>query len=165
MKNWFSQLLDQTPEGGRNAVRLALTFIVAASLATLVFAYVAIQAGVWQAYAVVAAFVGFLIIEVLVIRFAQRNQLNPAGILLVVAVCYIVLAMTTFMAGIGLALSIALAAVILEITFETLSGKVANSARILGLAFAIGMFLMDKFALWVRPSLPTVQYAIPTIAA
>ena len=165
MKNWFSQLLEQTPEGGRNAVRLALTFIVAASLATLVFAYVAIQSGAWQAYVVVAAFVGFLAIEVFVIRFAQRNQFNTAGILLVVNVCYIVLAMTAFMSGIGLGLSTALALVILEIVFETLSGPLATRVRISGIAFAIGMVFMDQFALWSRPALPAVQYAIPMIAA
>src|SRR5262245_15325132 len=115
MKNWFSQLLDQTPEGGRNAVRLALTFIVAAFLAVLIFAYVAVQNGVWQGYVVVAAFVGFFAIQAFVIRFARRNQLNAAGIILIVAVCYIVLAMISMMAGIGLGLSVALAVVIVEI--------------------------------------------------
>src|SRR5262245_18326269 len=100
MKNWFSQLLEQTPEGGRNAIRLALTFIVAASLATVVFAFVAVQSGAWQAYTVVAAFVGFLAIEALISRFAQRSQFNTAGVLLVVNVCYIVMAMTAFMFGI-----------------------------------------------------------------
>ena len=165
MKKWFSQLIDQTPKGGRNAVRLALTFIVAASLATLVFAYVAVQNGSWQGYVEVAAFLGFFAIQALVIRFARRNQLNAAGISLIVAVCYIVFAMVSMMAGIGLGLSIALALVIVEIVFETLSGPLATRARLSGIAFAIGIVFMDKIALWSRPSFPAVQYTIPAIAA
>ena len=165
MKNWFSQLFVQATEHGRNAIRLAIVFIVAAFLATLVFGYIAAQTGVWQAYIVVVAFAGFFIIEALVISFARRNQDETAGVLLVVAVCYIVLAMTSLMAGIGLGLSIALAVVIVEIVFETLSGSLATRARVSGLAFALAMFLMDKFAAWNRPLLPAVQYAIPAIAA
>ena len=165
MKNWFSQLFAQATEQGRNAIRLALTFIVAAFLAVLIFAYVAVQSGSWQAYAVVAAFLGFFALEILVIKFARRNQLNLSGILLVVAVCYVVLAMTTFMSGIGLGLSIALTLVIVEIVFETLSGSLATRVRFSGLAFAMGVFLLDQFAAWDRPSFPAVQYAIPIIAA
>jgi len=165
MRSWFSQLFAQATEQGRNAIRLALTFIVAAFLAVLIFAYVAVQSGSWQAYVVVAAFLGFFALEIFVIKFAQLNQLNKSGILLVVAVCYVVLAMTTFMSGIGLGLSIALTLVIVEIAFETLSGKLAHGARISGLAFAITIVFMDKFAWWSRPSFPAVQYAIPIIAA
>ena len=165
MKNWFSQLFAQATEQGRNAIRLAITFMVAGFLAALVFAFVAVQSGAWQAYTVVAAFLGFFAIQALVIRFARSNQLNTAGIVLVLAVCYIVLAMTTFMSGIGLGLSVALTLVIVEIVFETLSDKLAHGARISGLAFAIGIVIMDKFASWDRPLIPAVQYAIPIIAA
>src|SRR5215510_10191892 len=165
MKNWFSQLFAQATEQERNAIRLALVFIVAAFLATLVFGFVAVQSGAWQAYAVAAAFIGFFILEGFVISFARRNRVDVAGILLIVAVCYIVLTMTSFMAGIGLGLSIALAGVIVEIVYETLSGSLATGARISGLAFALGMFLLDKFVTWNRPLLPLVQYAIPAIAA
>jgi hypothetical protein len=98
-------------------------------------------------------------------KAARQGRFNTAGILLVVAVCYIVLAMISLMSGIGLGLSIALAMVIIEIVFETLSGRLAQGTRISGLAFALAMFFLDKFALWYRPSLPAVQYAIPTIAA
>src|SRR5262245_54704051 len=118
MKNWFSQFLSQTTEQGRNAARLAHIFMVAAFPALFVFVYVAVQSGTWQAYALVAAFVGFFAMQAFVIRLARRNQPNAAGILLIVAVCYIVLAMTSMMAGIGLGLSIALAVVIVEIAFE-----------------------------------------------
>ena len=121
MKNWFSQLFAQATEQGRNAIRLALVFIVAASLAVLIFGSVAVQTGAWQAYTVVAGFVGFFTVEVLVINFARRSRGDVAGILLIAAVCYIVLVMTAMMAGIGLGLSIALAVVIVEIVFETLS--------------------------------------------
>lgn len=165
MKNWFSQLFEKTPEQGRNAVRLAIVFMAAAFLAVLVFAFVAVQTGAWQAYAVIAAFVGFFIMEGLVVKFAQRNRADAAGTLLIAAVCFIVLAMSTLMAGIGLGLSIALALVILEIVFETLSGPLATRVRLSGFAFSIGIFLMDKFVPWNRPSIPLVQFAIPIIAA
>jgi putative methionine-R-sulfoxide reductase with GAF domain len=165
MNNSFSQPLAQTPPQGRNAVRLALTFMVAAFLATLVFGYVAVQNGSWQAYAVVAGFVGFFIFEAFVIRSAQRSQFNIAGYLLIAAVCYIVLVMVTFMAGIGLGLSIALAMVIIEIVFDTLSGKQATRTRLVGLTFAVSMLFLDYFAPWSRPLFPAVQVAIPTIAA
>jgi len=165
MKNWFSQFLSQTTQQGRNAARLAIIFMVAAFLAVLVFVYVAVQGGAWQAYAVVAAFVAFFALEAFVVHVARQNRVDTAGVLLIVAVCYIVLAMTTLMNGIGLGLSIALAVVIVEIAFETLSASLATRAGISGFAFATGIFLVDKFASWNRPSLPAVQYAIPTIAA
>jgi putative methionine-R-sulfoxide reductase with GAF domain/CHASE3 domain sensor protein len=165
MKNWFSQLFARATEQGRNAIRLALVFIVAASLAVLIFIYVALQTGVWQAYAASAAFTGFFMGEVLVIRFARRNRADIAGLLLVGSVCYIVLAMTAVMGGIGLGLSIALAIVIVEIVFETLTGPLANRTRILGFAFAASIFFLDRFAPWDRPLIPAVQYAIPLIAA
>lgn len=165
MKNWFSQLFAQATEQGRNAIRLALVFIVAASLAVLIFGSVAVQTGAWQAYTVVAGFVGFFTVEVLVINFARRSRGDVAGILLIAAVCYIVLVMTAMMAGIGLGLSIALAVVIVEIVFETLSGTLARRAGAVGLAFALGIFFMDTFVSWNRPLIPAVQYAIPTIAA
>lgn len=164
MKNWFSQLFAQATEQGHNAIRLALVFIVAASLAVLIFGYVALQSGVWQAYAVVAAFIGFFIGEVLVVRFARQNRADLAGVLLVGCVCYIVLAMTALMGGIGLGLSIALALVIVEIVFETLTGSLATRTRISGFAFAIGIFFLDRLASWDRPFFPAVQYAIPLIA-
>jgi putative methionine-R-sulfoxide reductase with GAF domain len=165
MNNWFSQFLAQTPEQGRNAVRLALTFMVAAFLATLVFAYVGVQYESWQAYSVVAGFVGFFIFEFFVIRAARQSQFNKAGYLLIAAVCYIVLVMVTFMAGIAWGLSIALTMVILEIVFDTFSGVQATRARLIGIAFAVSMLLLDYLAPWSRPSFSTVQYAIPLIAA
>src|SRR5690349_8598074 len=156
MNKWFSQLLAQTPPQGRNAVRLALTFMGAAFLATVVFAYVAIQNGSWQAYAVVAGFVGFFIFQAFVIRSARRGQFNTVGYLLVTAVCYIVLVMVAFMAGIGWGLGIALAMVIIEITFDTLSGVQATRSRIAGIAFAVSMLLLDYLAPWSRPLFPAV---------
>lgn len=165
MKNWFSQLFAQATEQGRNAIRLAFTFIVAAFLAVLIFAYVALQSGSWQAYAVTVAFIGFFIGEAIVIKFARQNRVELAGAFLIGSVCYIVLAMTTLMGGIGLGLSIALALVIVEIIFETLSGSLATRAGILGFTFAIGIFFLDQFASWDRPLFPAVQYAIPLIAA
>ena len=165
MKNWFSKFLEQTPEPGRNATRLALVFMIAASLAVLVFAIVAVQSGAWQAYTVVAAFVGFFVFEALVIKTSRQGYHDTSGILLVVAVCYIVLAMTALMGGIAPGLCIALTLVIVEIAFETLPSRKASGAQIAGLLFSIGVFLMDKFAPWNRPSFPAVQYAIPSIAA
>lgn len=165
MKNWFSQFWAETPQSGRNAVRLAMVFVVAASLAVLVFAFVAVQSQVWQGYAVTLGFVGFFTVEVLVAKAARQNRPDAAGLLLIAAVCYIVLVMTSLMEGIGIGLSIALAVVIVEIVFETLSGSLARRAGILGLVFALSMLVMDRFAFWYRPSLPAVQYAIPAIAA
>ena len=165
MKNWFSQLFAQTTEQGRNVIRLALTFIVAAFLAVLIFAYVAVQSGSWQAYAVSAAFIGFFVGEAVVIKFARQNRVDMAGFLLVGNVCYIVVAMTALMQGIGLGLTIALALVIVEIVFETFSGSLATRVRFSGLAFAVGVLLLDQFAAWDRPLIPAVQYAIPIIAA
>jgi putative methionine-R-sulfoxide reductase with GAF domain len=164
MNNWFSQFLAQTPEQGRNAVRLAIAFMGAAFLATLVFAYVAVQNGSWQAYAVVAGFVGFFIFQAFVIRAARRSQFNTAGFLLVAAVCYIVLVMVTFMAGIGWGLSIALAMVVIEIALDTLSGVRSTRARVAGISFAALVLLLDYLAPWSRPLFPAVQYAIPAIA-
>ena len=165
MKNWFTQLFAHATDQGRNAIRLAFIFIVAAFLAVLIFAYVAIQTGAWQAYAVTVAFIGFFIGEATVIKFARQNRVHVAGFALIGSVCYIVLAMTGLMDGIGLGLSIALALVILEIIFETLSGPLARRAQWAGVAFAIGTLLLDRFAPWSRPSFPEVQYAIPVIAA
>jgi GAF domain-containing protein len=165
MTNWFSQFLAQTPPQGRNAVRLALIFAVAASLAVLVFAFVAVQSGAWQAYAVTAGFVGFFLIEALVVKFARQDRVQFAGLLLIAGVCYIVLVMISLMEGIGLGLSIALAVVVVEIVFETLAGPLAKRAGIAGLAFACSVLLMDRFLPWYRPALPVVQYAIPMIAA
>lgn len=166
MKNWFSKLFEQTPEKGRNAIRLAVVLMVAAFIAVLVFTYVAVQTGTWQAYAVVAAFVGFFVLAGFTVKAARRdNDVNTAGILLIVNVCYIVLAMAAFMSGIGLALSIALVIVIVEIVFETLSGSSATRAGVSGLAFAVAIFFLDKFAPWSRPAIPTVQSAVPFIAA
>ena len=165
MKNWFSQFFAQVPQQGHNAARLALVFMVAASLAVFVFVAVALQAGVWQAYAVTAGFAGFFVMEALVIKAARLSKFDTAGILLVLAVCYVVLVMISFMQGIGLWLSLALAVVIVEIVFETLSGRLAQRVAIAALAFAFGMLLFDKFLPWDRPALSAVQYAIPTIAA
>src|SRR5215207_8623573 len=165
MKNWFSQLFTHATAQGRNAIRLAFIFIVAAFLAVLVFTHAAVQTGAWQAYAVSVAFVGFFIGEAIVVKLARQNRLDMAGITLVGSVCYIVLAMTALMNGIGLGLSIALALVVMEIVFETLSGSLARRVRLSGIAFAIGIFLLDQFVLWSRPSFPEVQYAIPIIAA
>ena len=165
MKNWFSKLFEHATEQGRNAIRLAFVFIVAAFLAVLIFAYVAVQTGAWQAYAVTVAFFGFFIGEAIVVKFARQNRVDLAGIILTGNVCYIVLAMTTLMDGIGLGLSIALALVIVEIVFETLSGPLATRARISGIVFAVGNFFLDQFIFWERPLIPAVQYAIPLIAA
>ena len=165
MKNWFSKFLVETTPRGNNAFRLSIIFIIAALLAVAVFGYLTIQTGAWQLYAVLAAFVGFFIVAGFSATFARENRVEAAGILLIANVCYIVLAMSAFVAGIGLALSIALALVIVEIAFETLSGASARRAQLSGITFALGIFLMDQFASWNRPSFPEVSYAIPLIAA
>ncbi len=156
---------EQAPQQGRNAVRLTGIFTVAALVATAIFAFLAIQNGAWQSYAVVVGFIGFFIAQFISARLARQNRVEQAGTLMIASVCYVVLVMTTFMYGVGQALSIALALAIIEIAFETLSGKTATRVRLSGLIFAAGMFLMDRFAPWSRPLIPAVQYSIPVIAA
>jgi signal transduction histidine kinase/HAMP domain-containing protein len=150
---------------GRNVSRLAITFTIAALFATAIFAFLAIQTGSWHAYVVTAAFFGFFIIQARVAHLARKDRIQTAGFLLIGAVCYIVIAMTSMMAGIGLALSIALALVIIEISSDTLSGPLAWRASLFGIAFSTSAYLFDQFAFWNRLSSPVVQYAIPIIAA
>jgi signal transduction histidine kinase/HAMP domain-containing protein len=156
---------ERSSQQGRNAFRLAVTFTIAALLATAVFAFLAVQTGSWHAYVVTAAFFGFFIIQAAVANLARKNRVQTAGFLLIGAVCYIVIAMTSMMEGIGLALSIALSLVIIEISSDTLPGKLAWRANLFGIAFSTGAYLFDQFAFWTRLSSPVVQYAIPVIAA
>ena len=82
MKNWFSQLAQAT-EQRPNAIRLTLVFIAAAFLATVVFAYLALQNGTWQPYVVATAFTVFFATVGFSIASAQQNRVELAGILLI----------------------------------------------------------------------------------
>jgi signal transduction histidine kinase len=148
----------------RNAIRLTSIFTIAALVAVAIFAFIAVKNGAWQSYAVVAGFVGFFAGEFLAAMYARQNRVELAGKWMIANVCYIVLIMTSLMSGIGFGLSVALAVVIIEIAFETLPRQTATRARFAGLAFSIGILLLDRFAAWNRPLFPEVQYSIPVIA-
>src|SRR5687767_7625678 len=120
---------EQAPQQAANAVRLTGIFTVAALVATAIFAFLAIQNGAWQSYAVVVGFIGFFIGQFISAWLARQNRVEQAGTLMIASVCYVVLVMTTFMYGVGQALSVALALAIIEIAFETLSGKTATRVR------------------------------------
>src|SRR4026209_2121373 len=109
MKNWYSKLLEETTEQGHNAFRVALITIGAVFFSLPLYAYLALQAGAWQIYTILASVVVFLVLLVYCAGLIRKNRENLAMTLIVGGICVIIPEITALVSGLGILLSLTLA--------------------------------------------------------
>jgi putative methionine-R-sulfoxide reductase with GAF domain len=165
MKNWFSKLLAETSEEGRNTFRIALIMIGAVFVSIPLYLYLVIQSGSWQVYVLLATVVSLLGLSALSAALARQNRVNPALALIIGGLFVVMPEISALISGLGLVLSITLILFIMIVVGQTLSGPPATRAMIAGIASAALTLLLDLFAPWERPSYPLLQTAVPYIAA
>ena len=164
MKNWFSKLLADTNEQGRNVFVIALIITGVSSLTIPLYIYLAIQIGAWQVYAILTAIVVFLALSAYSAALARQNRTDPALTVMLGGVYAIIPFLAAVISGLGLVLGVTQIVGILIIVRQTLSGSRAARAVGVGIATATLTVLIDQFAPWERASYPLLQTAIPYIA-
>src|SRR5215213_4488230 len=106
MKNWFSKLLTETMEEGRNVFRIVITMLGGMIPALPLVLYLTLQSGAWQLYVVLATLVGWVILLVFSAALARQNRTNLAMALIISGLCILLPALSALIAGLGLFLSI-----------------------------------------------------------
>jgi putative methionine-R-sulfoxide reductase with GAF domain len=164
MKNWLSKFLAETTPQGRNAFRVVVIVILGGLASLPIYIYLAVKTGTWQIYALTAATLVICIIAIFSAFLARRNHVNLTMGLMLGSVNFIILFITALFSGLGLMLSASLLVVTVLIVGQTLSGKLATRALLVGAALAIITLLGEVFVPWNRLSVPQLQAAIPYIA-
>jgi GAF domain-containing protein/HAMP domain-containing protein len=165
MKNWFSNLLAETKQEGRNAFVIALVIGLAALITSIASALLA--AGVDNGWRVVAipAFIGGLgIVSLFAERFARRNQVVLSMGLVVGMLCVAVFAISLLVSGLGVTLGVSVTLVILTISALTLSGPTALGMNAVGAIAGTLCLLTDLFWPSDRLVIPALQTAIQIAA-
>src|SRR6185503_2413207 len=165
MKNWFSKLLAETTQEGRNAFRVAVVMIGAAFFTLPLDLYLAIQSDTWQMYLILISASAFLILAVISAALARKNRAGIAMALITGGLYILLPEIAALISGLGLILSITQVVVIVTIVGQTLSGPPARRAVIIGVISAILTLLIDLLAPWKRVSSPALQTEIPYIVA
>src|SRR5574339_560711 len=78
MKNWFSKLLADTNERGRNIFVIALITFGVSILSTPLYLYLAIQSRSWQIYAMLGMTSAFMLASLYSAALARKNRTDPA---------------------------------------------------------------------------------------
>jgi len=164
MKNWFSKLLAETTEEGRNVFRIVITMMGGMIPALPLVLYLALQSGAWQLYVVLGTLIGWVILLVFSVALARQNRANLAMALIIGGLCVLLPGLSALIAGLGLILSITEVLAILILVGQTLSGSRAARALTAGIVSAVFTLLMDLFAAWERVSHPLLQNSAPFIA-
>jgi GAF domain-containing protein/HAMP domain-containing protein len=164
MNNWFSKLLANTNEQGRNTFRVVITMLGGMIPALPLVIYLALQSGTWQLYVVLATLVGWVILLVISAALARQNRANLAMALIMGGLCILLPALSALIAGLGLILSIAEVLAVVIVVGQTLSGPRASRALITAIVSAVLTLLIDLFAVWERVSHPLLQNSAPYIA-
>ena len=164
MKNWFSKLLAETTEEGRNAFRVALIMIVAVVASLPLYIYLAVQSGAWQIYVILGSVVVLLLLSAYSAALAQQNRVNLAVALIIGSMMVIIPEITALISGLGFVLSLTQVLFIMIIAGQFLSGRPATLALIAGMVSGALTLLLDLFTPWERASYPLLQTAVPYIA-
>jgi putative methionine-R-sulfoxide reductase with GAF domain len=163
MKNWFSQFLAETTPLGRNAFRVAFISLLAAISGLPVLIYAGAQSGAWQVYALLVSTLGVGIAAAFSAWFARQNRVGLAVGLILCSAALIIPLNAALLSGVGLVLGITGFLIIAAIGGQTLPGRQASSALLVGGATAFLTILIDVFATWERVSIPLLRSAIPAI--
>ena len=164
MKNWFSKLLADTNEQGRNIFAIALIVIGLSLFSLPLYIYLALQDGSWQLYVILGTVAFFLIASGLSATLARQNRTTPALIWLLGGLFLIIPIITAMVVGVGIVLAVTVVLITILIVRQTLSGRQATRTVLRGVVTAILAVVIDLYVPWERASYPLISTFIPYIA-
>ena len=164
MKNWFSKLLADTNEEGRNFFAIALIMFGAGILSLPLYVYLAIQDGSWQLYVILGTVIFFLIASGLSAVLSRQNRTTAALTWLLGGLFLIVPIIAAMVVGVGIVLAVTVVVVTILIVRQTLSGRRATKTVLRGVVTAILTVAIDVYVPWERASYPLLSTFIPYIA-
>jgi GAF domain-containing protein/HAMP domain-containing protein len=163
MKDRLSQFLANTTPQGRTAFRVACIAFLAAASGLPVFIYAAVQTGAWQIYVLLAGTAAIGIATAFSAWLARQNRVGLAMGLLIGSASLIIPLNVALLSGVGVVLGITSFLIIAAISGQTLSGRQATRAWIVGGVTAVITLLIDVLATWNRLSISLLRSAIPLI--
>lgn len=164
MNNRYSQFLAQMPPQRRNLFTITIFLMVPIFANVIILLRVGTQTGTWQPYVVAVAFIAAGTASAASAVLALRDQLRAAFILIFVSISSIIILRTALFADLGLMSSVILFSIIAILVGQTRAFSFANRALIIGGGLAVFNLLLDQFAPWERPSIPTLISTTPFIA-
>ena len=129
----------------RNAFRITLIGLPAASLAASFYLYLGLTNGAWQLYAWSADIWLLAVVLLISMILIRRDRMSSGVWLFLIAIPATFIAAVALIEGIGLLVGISIASLLSVIAGQTLSGKAINRANILGVVSGVAAVLLDLF--------------------
>jgi len=129
----------------RNAFRITLIGLPAASVAASFYLYLGLTNGAWQLYAWSADIWLLALVLLISIILIRRDRMSSGVWLFLIAISTTFIAAVALIEGIGLLVGASIAILLSVIASQTLSGKAINRANVLGVVSGVAAVLLDLF--------------------
>ena len=145
MLNRISHLPTDASLQARNAFRITMIGLPAASLAATFYLYLGLTTGAWQLYAWSADIWLLALVLLISTILIRRDRVSLVVWLFLIAIPTTFIAAVALIQGIGLLVGASIAILLSIIAGQTLSGKAISRANILGVSSGAAAVLLDLF--------------------
>ena len=161
MNKWFTKLFENIDEVSQTGVRINIVLLMAVFLTLPPSIYLAAQDGSRQIYGVVGTVIFLLVLSLVSLFLATRNQGRASMGITILGLALIAPILTSLISGLGWAIALTVAVIYIAISVQTTMRERTVRALVIGAISVAATLLIDYFATWERASYPLLQTVVP----